>query len=104
MLTKPLVCTPGRVNRVARVCRQRHGEAAREGGLPPDQMPPSLSMAVFTRVYERARDSEFRSDEMFPLVPGGVPSQRQQARINMNFRLPSAVPVERVAVIVFDPA
>src|SRR6516225_8847483 len=67
-------------------------------------MPFFVAGSILAGVHECRRNADLGSDQMLPLIPGGVPAERQEGRIDIDLRLPAAVPVHRESVIKVDAA
>src|SRR5215469_12993631 len=67
-------------------------------------MPFFVADSILARIHECRRNADLGSDQMLPLVPGRIPAERQERGIDVDLRLPAAVPVHRVSVIKVDAA
>src|SRR5262249_38807086 len=55
-------------------------------------------------IHECGRNADLGSDQMLPLVPGGIPAERKEGGIDVDLRFPAAVPVHRESVKKVDAA
>src|SRR5712692_9403578 len=55
------------------VCGKRDFDAARQSGLPLDQMPGARMVLVFAALCKSRPDADFGAEQMIPLVPTRIP-------------------------------
>ena len=73
------------------VAREFDLQPAWQRGLPGHEILCPASHAVFTTLHERAFDLDLGFQQMFPLIPRGVPDRMKDGGIKPEFELASNV-------------
>src|SRR5579863_3956768 len=81
------------VNLFGNVDREYGFHAAGQRGFPLDQMPCLIAVLIFSALNERCLNADLGAQQVFPLVPSGIPRQRHCGLIKRDFQLPARVSV-----------
>src|SRR5216683_3171376 len=77
VLAKSVVRLAGIRQNFLHISREGNLEATRKSRLPVDQVPLAASKPILSALHKGGRDTEFRTDQVPPLVPGRVKRKRQ---------------------------
>src|SRR5437667_7970579 len=80
-----MVAPSRRLDLLGDVGRKLHLDAARQGGLPLDQLPLAALVTVLARLDERSAQFDLGAQQVFPLVPRGIPNDWHGRLVDCNF-------------------
>src|SRR5579863_172294 len=98
-LTEAMVDLSRFVNPLSNVDRERDYNAARQRCFPTDQTPCLIAVLIFPALNEGRLNTDLGAQQVFPLVPGGVPRQRQCGLVEHDFQPPASVSVDCAIIV-----
>ena len=87
------------VNLIGNVDREYDFHATRQRRFPTDQTPCRIAVPIFSTLDKGRLNAGLGAQQVFPLVPGGIPRQRQRGLIEHDFALLADVSVDCVIVV-----
>src|SRR5437870_4132733 len=89
-----MVAPSRRLDLLGDVGRKLHLDAARQGGLPLDQLPLAALMMILARLDECSPQLDLGSEQVFPLVPSCIPNDWHGRLVEYDFKFPPNIAVD----------
>ena len=99
-----MVAPSRRLDLPSDVGRKLHLDPAGQRGFPLDQLPLPTPVTVLPRLDERALELDLGTQQMPPLVPGGIPNDWHGRLVERDFKFPANIAVDGVIAIEVKPA
>jgi hypothetical protein len=80
-----MVGGPGPLQLLLQIGGQLNLEAARQPSFPANQLPYAAVIAILAALNEGAVDLDLAAQQVFPLIPGGVPEGMEESRVEPEF-------------------
>src|SRR5439155_3385750 len=85
------------------VGRKLHPDAARQGGLPLDQLPLAALPAILARLDECSPQFDLGAQQVFPLIPSGIPNDWHGRLVKYDFKFSPSIAVNGTIAVEVKP-
>src|SRR2546428_10325293 len=99
-----MVAPSCRCNLLGDVGGEFHLDAARQGGLPLDQVPLAASVTVLARLDECSPQFDLGAQQVFPLIPSGIPNDWHGRLVERDLKFSPGVAVECAVIVEIELA
>src|SRR6266567_8025014 len=99
-----MVAPSRRLDLLGDVGRKLHLDAARQGGLPHDQLPLVALATILARLDECSPQFDLGPEQVFPLIPSGIPNDWHGRLVDYNFESSPNVAVNGAIAVEVKPA
>src|SRR5437016_838225 len=99
-----MVAPSRRLDLLGDVGRKLHLDAARQGGLPHDQLPLVALATILARLDECSPQFDLGAQQVFPLIPSGIPNDWHGRLVKYDFKFSPGIAIDCAVVVEIEPA